>query len=83
MRDRQHFVEWATFIDKLPPNRIEHRTQELIQLDYSIHFHSFILQSFLPIISYLQQEIHAPVMLKACADTLQGSNEFLVVLTRT
>lgn len=81
-QDRGHFVEWATFVDKLSPPEIEARVDFLVNMDYSIHFHTFTLQSFLPIVNYMQKELQAPLALTACADTVEGSNEFLVVLSR-
>jgi predicted SAM-dependent methyltransferase len=82
-RDRQHFVEWATFVDKLPGDQIEARAKFLIEIDYSIHFHTFTLQSFLAIVSHMRQELKAPLEIKACADVIQGGDEFLVVLRRS
>jgi SAM-dependent methyltransferase len=82
VRDRQHFVEWATYVDKLPADEIAPRVAFLIEIDYSIHFHTFSLQGFLAMLDYLRQEVNAPQALKACADVVQGSKEFLVVLTR-
>lgn len=54
-----------------------------MEIDYSIHFHTFTLQSFLEMLNYLRQERKLPFVLKACADTIHGSNEFLLVLMRT
>lgn len=81
-RDRPHFVEWATFIDKLPPEQIKERVDFLIEIDYSIHFHTFTLQSFLAIVDYLVTEMTLPLQLIACADTLRGGDEFIIVLKR-
>lgn len=81
--DRQHFVEWATFVNNLPAEEVESRANFLMEIDYSIHFHTFTLQSFLEMLNYLRQERKLPFVLKACADTIHGSNEFLLVLMRT
>lgn len=81
-RDRQHFVEWATFIDKLPPEQINERVDFLIEIDYSIHFHTFTLQSFLAIVDHLVTEMALPLQLIACADTLRDGDEFIIVLKR-
>lgn len=81
-RDRQHFEEWATFIDKLPSDEIAQRVNFLIEIDYSIHFHTFKLQSFLAIIHYLVETLRLPLQLVACADTLSPGDEFILVLRR-
>ncbi len=37
---RQHFVEWATYVNKLTdPNDIERNAEANMRRDYSIHFH--------------------------------------------
>lgn len=81
-RDRQHFVEWATFIDKLPPEQIKERVDFLLEIDYSIHFHTFTLHSFLGIVEYMAKEMGLPFQLIACADTLRQGDEFIIVLKR-
>lgn len=80
--DRQHFVEWATFIDKLAPEQIEERVAFLIEVDYSIHFHTFTLPSFLDLVDHLTVAMKLPFQLIACADTLPQGQEFIVVLKR-
>jgi predicted SAM-dependent methyltransferase len=82
IHDRQHLVEWATVVNKLPANDVESRVNYLIETDYSIHFHTFILHSFLEMLNYLKQEGELPFVIKAYTDTIHGSNEFLVVLMR-
>jgi len=80
--DRQHFFEWAALVNNFPANDIEARVNYLIENDYSIHFHTFTLQSFLEMLNYLKQERKLPFVIKACTDTIHGGNEFLVVLMR-
>ncbi len=80
--DRQHFVEWATLVNKLPADEIELRVNYLMEIDYSIHYHTFTLQSFLEMVNFLRHERKLPFVLKACADIVPGYNEFLVVLMR-
>jgi SAM-dependent methyltransferase len=36
---REHFEEWARLVDKVPEDDVPRRTQQLMQQDYSIHFH--------------------------------------------
>ena len=81
--DRQHFVEWATYVDKIAPAEVEDRVNLLVSLDYSIHFHTFTLQSFLGMLDHLRRCSDARFELKACADVIEGSHEFCIVLSRT
>jgi len=77
--DRQHFVEWASLVQKVPVNDVESRANQLIKIDYSIHFHTFTLQSFLEMLHHLKHEYKFPFAIKACAD---NTDEFLVILVR-
>jgi SAM-dependent methyltransferase len=80
-RDHQHFWEWATYIYKIPEELSHRHADYLEEINYSIHFHTFTLQSFLGILKYMQDELHIPFELKACADLLAGGNEFLLILS--
>jgi predicted SAM-dependent methyltransferase len=80
-RDHQHFWEWATYIYKIPEEIAHRHADYLEEINYSIHFHTFRLQSFLMVLQYMQAELHVPFELKACADVLAGGNEFLVILS--
>ena len=82
VHDRQHFFEWATLVNNSPAKEVESSVNYLIGIDYSIHFHTFTLQSFLEMLNYLKQKRKLPFVIKACTDTIHGSNEFLVVLMR-
>jgi len=77
--DRQHFVEWATRVNKVPANDVELRVKHLMAMDYSIHFHTFTLESFLDMLHYVKHECQFPFAIKACAD---NADEFVVVLAR-
>jgi SAM-dependent methyltransferase len=81
--DRQHFVEWAIYVDKKPAAEVEAHVKALISADYSIHFHTFTLHSFLGMLDCLRRESDASFHLKACADVIEGSHEFCIVLART
>jgi SAM-dependent methyltransferase len=82
-RDRQHFWEWATYVDNTPDDLLNSRVEFLERINYSIHFHTFRLQSFLRVLKYMEDEIHAPFEIKAYADVLAESDEFLVILSRS
>lgn len=82
-RDRQHYREWAMLVSKVPVDEIEGYVRKLIEIDYSIHFHTFTLQSFLEMLDYLKSKRKLPFEIKASVNAMQGKGEFLVVLERT
>ena len=77
--DRQHFVEWAARVNKVPVDDVESRVTHLMAMDYSIHFHTFTLESFLDMLHHLKHECMVPFAIKACAD---NADEFVVILAR-
>jgi hypothetical protein len=69
-------------VEQPHPGQAQEWVEYLIRIDYSIHFHTFTLASFLQLIDYLMRELQFPLSLIGCADTLQGGDEFVVVLGR-
>jgi SAM-dependent methyltransferase len=82
IHDKQHFIEWTTLVLHFPADRIESYANSLVETNYSIHFHTFTLQSFLEMLNYLKQERKLPFVIKACADIIHESNEFFAILMR-
>jgi hypothetical protein len=82
-RDRDHFFEWSTFVEKIAQAELAARVEFLMAIDYSIHFHTFTLQSMLALLDHMRHDMRVPFHVKACADVLAGSNEFIVVLGRS
>ena len=80
-RDHQHFWEWAAYVNEMSGEAADARAAYLEGIDYSIHFHTFRLQSFLKLLRYMEDKLHIPFELKACADVSAGGNEFLVILS--
>lgn len=80
-RDHQHFWEWSAYVNEMTGDAADARTAYLEGIDYSIHFHTFRLQSFLKMLRYMEDKLHIPFELKACADVSAGGNEFLVILS--
>ena len=53
---KQHFHEWARFVNQITDERgVEDRANELMQIDYSIHFHVWSQSSMLDFFSGLQR----------------------------
>jgi SAM-dependent methyltransferase len=36
---REHFEEWARFVDRVPEDDVPRRAEQLMEQDYSIHYH--------------------------------------------
>jgi hypothetical protein len=81
-RDHEHYQEWSALVEKVAPEQTAQRIQHLIQTGYSIHYHTFVLQSFLAVLWQGQTQLAIPFEIVACADTVPGSNEFVVVLRK-
>jgi SAM-dependent methyltransferase len=82
-RDSAHFEEWVRLIEKRPADEVEGRVRFLMEVDYSIHYHTFTMPSFLQLIEYLRKELNLPWRLIACAETLPPEVEFVVVLEKS
>jgi SAM-dependent methyltransferase len=77
---RDHFEEYARFVDKVPESELARHSQHLIDGNYSIHFHVWTGSEFLELISYCKLKLHFPfevVLFK------QNDFEFIVVLQKT
>lgn len=77
--DRQHFIEWVTLVNKVPDKEVNTHVKHLLEIDYSIHFHTYTMQSFLELLIYIKNELKFPFTIKACVD---NSEEFLIVIMR-
>lgn len=57
---RGHFEEWARLMERVPADAVAKRTQELVETDFSIHFHVWTRTEFLRLILHCQEELHFP-----------------------
>jgi SAM-dependent methyltransferase len=81
-RDYEHYLEYARFVDKQTGAATEPHAQQLIAANFSIHFHTFVATTFIEMLRYAQEQLALPFEILAYADTLPGSDEFLVVLRK-
>jgi predicted SAM-dependent methyltransferase len=51
---RQHFEEWVTFVEKVAPEARAARVEELMRVDYSIHFHVWTQTAMLALVQAAQ-----------------------------
>jgi predicted SAM-dependent methyltransferase len=54
---RQHFEEWVRLVDKVPECEVAQRTAQLMEMDYSIHYHVWTQAELLALISTLQEKL--------------------------
>jgi predicted SAM-dependent methyltransferase len=47
---REHFEEWARLVDKVPADEVPRRAAELMEQDYSIHFHVWTQRELLELL---------------------------------
>lgn len=55
---KEHFREWATFVDKKSGNELEGHIETLMNKKYSIHFHVWTYLELFELIVYLKQKLH-------------------------
>ena len=55
-----HFEEWARLMDKLPEDKVPARAQQLIETDFSIHFHVWTQMEFLELLLYCRNNLPYP-----------------------
>jgi len=81
-RDFEHYLEYARLVDKQIGAQAEPHAQRLVATDYSIHFHTFVAATFIELLRHAQERLALPFEILAYADTVPGSDEFLVVLRK-
>ena len=48
---RQHFDEWVRLVEHVAPHNVQTRTDELMRVDYSIHFHAWTQADMLDLVA--------------------------------
>lgn len=77
---RGHFEEWARYVDRVPGEDVPRRADELMERNYSIHFHVWTPSAFVRMLSYGQQDLGLPFELEAME---RNGHEFIVILRRS
>lgn len=54
---RAHYEEWVRLVNKAPEHETESRVQQLMEMDYSIHFHVWTEIEFLELLLYCQKQL--------------------------
>jgi SAM-dependent methyltransferase len=54
---RGHFEEWARLVDRVPEDDVPRRAQQLMEQDYSIHFHVWTQQEALELLTAVRARL--------------------------
>lgn len=52
---REHFEEWARLVDRVPAAEVSQRAEQLMEQDYSIHFHVWTQRELLELLLALRE----------------------------
>jgi SAM-dependent methyltransferase len=76
----KHYEEWSRFAVKAPADEVLERAATLERQDYSIHFHTFTLTSFLALMLRARQAYGLSLEIVA---TETNNHEFIVIARKT
>jgi SAM-dependent methyltransferase len=76
---REHFQEWARWVEERPDAEVRERAEKLELRGYSIHFHVWTPSSFVELLAYCRLQLGLPLELEALE---RNDHEFIVILTR-
>jgi SAM-dependent methyltransferase len=76
---REHYEQWARFVDQVPEAEVARRAEELDDRDYSIHFHVWTPDAFLEMLCASQTEFGLHFQVNALE---RNDHEFIVILAR-
>jgi SAM-dependent methyltransferase len=76
----KHYEEWSRFAIKVPDGEVSEHAATLEEQDYSIHFHTFTLTSFLALILRAREVYGLPFEVVA-SET--NNHEFIVIARKT
>lgn len=80
-RDRKHYMEWASLVDKLPYEEACVKAAELERIDNRIHFHTFTTTSMMALLNFYCEEIE-PIIIASTPHLADGDMEFHTIVTR-
>ena len=81
-RDREAFYEWSRLVNKTPEDQVEAQVQQLLEMDYSIHYHTFTDKSMKALLGEIRQRFCPGLIIAAQATTSLFSNECIFVIAR-
>jgi SAM-dependent methyltransferase len=54
---RDHFEEWARLVERVPEEEVPHRAQQLMDQDYSIHYHVWTQRELLELLTAIRERL--------------------------
>ncbi len=75
-----HYAEWAALVERVAPEHVAARAQELEASDYSIHFHVWTLDDFVALLTRARMVCGLPLELEAVE---RNRHEFIAILRRS
>ncbi len=76
---RQHFLEWASLVNKVPPELCDEHVAELMRTNYSIHFHVWDRPRFESFLTEVGDYLSHPFTVEHFC---QNEHEMIAVLKR-
>jgi SAM-dependent methyltransferase len=73
----EHYEEWVSQVNHVSEAQTPEKVQELMDADYSIHFHVWTPNEFLQFVDLVSRSLSIELEIVAC---LENDGEFLVVL---
>jgi SAM-dependent methyltransferase len=74
-----HFEEWSRLVEKVPEENLSASVQQLISIDYSIHFHVWTEVEFLEMLVYCQKDLQFPFKIELLKE---NGAEFILILKK-
>lgn len=80
--DQKHYLEYASLVNNQRGDDVAPHATFLKSVGYSIHYHTFIPESYRRMLEYIIADLHLPLKISAFVETLPSNDEFLVVLSK-
>jgi SAM-dependent methyltransferase len=77
---RQHYEDWAAFVDGVPESQLAQRADDLQHQQYSIHYHVWTPTAFLEFLVECRSRFDLPLEVQALEPNGQ---EFIVIMRRS
>ena len=77
----EHYIEFIRLAEKISDEQIEERKSKLIEIEYSIHFHTFQTENFVEIIKNMK-DCGFPIELVHLENLQEGTDEFIAILRK-
>ncbi len=76
---RSHFEEWSRLVGKTPEAEVAANVEQLMRMDYSIHYHVWTEIDFLEMLVYCHKTLGMPFSIELCQ---RLGHEIIMILTK-